>query len=294
MIDYCKIPIDFVPGTHGNYLETVCNKGFGVVDHEENFSLNGSSHKKSKQYIKNKIFDARHWFEGSLDELHQYPIVISIQFNHDDLLLVSAISLLRAGDCNINTNELEHDSFAKLEKFYKQDIIEKIIAVYPEVDRGAKHIPRHILREFFKLGFRDPGSNGYWVKKECMTYCKNQQVMAFDFSSFYSAELFVDQLNTVADAVGSKFQFDDNFYETHQKFLDYNPFLNIKSQCDLIVKAVVEQTEVDVPRLDLLQESYINAALENIFQKEMPFHQENYFKSTKDMLYYLNNQAPLL
>jgi hypothetical protein len=294
MIDYYKIPIDFVPGTHGNYLETVCNKGFGIVDQEENFSSNGSSHKKSDYYLKNKIFDAKHWFEGAHDELYQYPLVISIQFNQNDLLLLSAVSLLRAGDCNIDTNELENDSFAKLEKFYKQNIIEKIVAAYPDVDYGPGHIPRYILREFFKFGFKDPNSNGYWINQECMKYCKDQQVIVFDFASFYNVALFVKQLQTVADAVESEFNFDNCFYETHQKFLDYNPFLNIKSQCDLIVDAVVEQSEVDIPRLNLLQESYINAALENIFRKEMPFHQENYFKSTKDMLYYLNNQAPLL
>jgi hypothetical protein len=294
MINYYKIPIDFVPGTHGNYLETVCNKGFGVVKHEENFSLNGSSHKKSDYYRKNKIFDARHWFEGFYDELFQYPIVISIQFNQDDLLLVSAISLLRAGDCNIDTNTLEHDTFVKLEKFYKQTIIEKITAAYPDVDYKNNHIPRYILREFFKFGFKDPTNNGYWGKKKCMQYSKNQQVIEFDFSSFYSIELFVEKLKAVADALRLKFLFNDTFYETHQKFLNYNTFLNIKLQCDLIVDAVVAQANVDIPKLNLLQESYINAALENIFQKEMPFHQENYFKSTKDVLYYLNNQAPLL
>jgi hypothetical protein len=294
MINHCKIPIDFVAGTHGNYLETVCNKGFGIVDYEENFSLNGSSHRKSAYYNKNKIFDARHWFEQFRNELHQYSIVISIQFNQDDLLLVSAISLLRAGNGNINTNELEHNSFEKLKKFYEQSIIEKIITAYPDVDYKDQHIPRYILREFFKFGFKDPASNGYWGKKECMQYSKNQQVIEFDFASFYRIELFVERLKTVADAVGSKFQFTDTFYYTHQKFLDYNPFLIIKSQCDLIVDAVVNQLEVDIPKLNLLQESYINAALENIFQKEMPFCQENYFKSTKDMLYYLNNQAPLL
>jgi hypothetical protein len=57
---------------------------------------------------------------------------------------------------------------------------------------------------------------------------------------------------------------------------------------------VLTGQDIVVPQLTLFQESYINGTLERLFQREMPFHQPDYFTSTKDMLYYINHTAPNL
>ena len=116
-----KIPIDFVAGSHGHYLETVCNQEFGIVKKENNFTASGTSHVKSATYQTNKVFDANHWFELYPTELSKYPVVVSIQFTKDDLLLLSSVSLLRAGDANIDNDLLEEDTVNKLLKSYYQN-----------------------------------------------------------------------------------------------------------------------------------------------------------------------------
>jgi hypothetical protein len=80
----------------------------------------------------------------------------------------------------------------------------------------------------------------------------------------------------------------------YDQFIKQVPFLDHKSQCDKIITAVINHESIDIPKLTLFQESYINGKLEKIFNKEMPFHQELYFTNTKDVLYYINNQAPNL
>lgn len=289
-----KIPIDFVAGSHGHYLETVCNQEFGIVAKEDNFTLSGTSHVKSATYQTNKVFDANHWFELCPTELLKYPVVVSIQFTKDDLLLLSSVSLLRAGDANIDNNLLEEDTVNKLLRTYYQKLLVEIKQAYPFLDLSAGSIPRNVLREFFKFGFKNPEVNGYWLTQQQMVYSPNQKVLKFNFSSFYNIGLFTSELLYLAKDLGFDFMPGQDFCQRHQKFLELNPFVNHKAQCDQIIDSITKQAHIDIPSLSLFQESYINGCLENIYNKEMPFHQDKYFISTKDVLYYLENSAPNL
>ena len=87
---------------------------------------------------------------------------------------------------------------------------------------------------------------------------------------------------------------NDEFEKLHQKFLAQIPYVGNQAQCNDIVSAVQSNQDQIIPALTLLQESYINAKMENIYKKEMPFHDLNYFTSTKDMLQYIKTQAPNL
>jgi len=289
-----KIPIDFVAGSHGHYLESVCNQEFGIVNKETHFTEHGTSHKKSTEYQRNKLFDARHWFELYPHELATHPIVVSIQFSKEDLLLMMSVSLLRAGDANIDNNQLEENTVTKLLNSHYQAVVTNIKQAYPFLDLSADHIPRNVLREYFKFGFKNPEINGYWLKQQQMVYQPGQQVLKFNFSSFYNIGLFTGELCYLAKDLGFNFEPTEEFCSTHEKFLSFIPYTKHKEQCDMIVNAIKQHAHIDIPKLSLFQESYINGCLENIYHKEMPFHQDEYFKTTKDVLYYIECLAPNL
>ena len=83
----------------------------------------------------------------------------------------------------------------------------------------------------------------------------------------------------------SKIILIDNFLK--KNFLDKITYLGIKKECDEIIQAVSKSIEMPLTKLSLFQESYINAHLENLFNIEMPFLQEQYFNSTKEILEYI-------
>jgi hypothetical protein len=87
------------------------------------------------------------------------------------------------------------------------------------------------------------------------------------------------------------FDFSEEFYKQHNKFLSFIPYILHKEQCDQVINYVNQGIDFPIPKLTLFQESYINGQLENIYSKEMPFHQDKYFTSTKDLLYYIENHA---
>jgi hypothetical protein len=127
-----------------------------------------------------------------------------------------------------------------------------------------------------------------------MIYPDHCEVCYFDFSSFYNIDKFVSGIENIKKFVGKEFNFSPEFYQHHKKFLSFIPYQNHKQQCDHIIDCVRINTQIHVPELTLFQESYINGCLENIYGKEMPFHQDRYFTSTVDMLYYITNLAPNL
>jgi len=289
------IPIDFIAGSHGNFLETVLNKYFGIVEIDDTFTATGTSHRKTNQYTQNKLFSANHWFQlYPADYLTQFDKLISIRFTQDDLLLLSSVSLLRAGDFNISNDCLEIDTRIKFNNQYYGRILNQIDNAYPFLDKQNPCIPRNVLREFFKFGFKDPDLNGYWQLQKTMIYPTTADVCYVDFDSFYNIDKFVRQIKQVENFVGMKFDFSDEFYNHHQKFLNFIPYVNDKQTCDCIIDCVRQKINSDLPKLSLFQESYINGKLEQMFQKEMPFCSVDYFKSTADMLYYIENQAPTL
>ena len=288
------IPIDFVAGSHGNFLETILNKYFGFVAKENTLTATGTSHNKSKRYLQQRVFWARHWFEQYRQELNTFEKIISVRFSQDDLLLLSSVSLLRAGDMNINNDSLEIDTQCKLNNEFYKDTLNLIYQSYPFLDTEAPSIERYILREFFKFGFRDPDYNGYWIKQQQMTYLAESQVFYVEFDSFYKIDKLENMIRQLEVFVGKRFDFSQEFYQEHQRFLSFIPYIDHKKTCDWIVQAVLTGQDIVVPQLTLFQESYINGTLERLFQREMPFHQPDYFTSTKDMLYYINHTAPNL
>jgi hypothetical protein len=286
------IPIDFVAGAHGNFLEIVLNRFFGVVsDREYSFTSVGASHLKSQNYLNQRLFVAKHWFETphSLDE---YSQVISIQFDQDDLLLLSSVSLLRAGDMGIDNDQLEIDTSKKLDNVYYQSVLKEIMNAYKFLDPGVNSIPRNVLREFFKFGFKDPDINGYWKKQQQMSY--TQPLFVFQFKAFYNFDLFVETLKKLEKFIGRTFHFCNEIRQLHEKFLSMIPYQFHKDQCDGILETIYSNKDLSIPKLTLLQESYLNAQLEKKYNKEMPFNDSTYFTSTADVLYYINTQAPNL
>ena len=287
------IPIDFVAGTHGHFLEVVLNTFFNITTPKlDPINSFGASHKVNPEYLDSRMFVARHWFEDSVNKLSQFDRAISIQFDQDDLLLVSSVSLLRAGDQGIDNNELEIDTCSKLNNEFYHEVLTEILNAYPNFDNSNGSIPRNILREFFKFGFFDPTINGYWKKQQQMQY--TIPVFVFKFKAFYNYNLFVSTLKELQNFIGLPFKFNEELETLHKKFLTLIPYVGHQEQCNNIISAVQSEENQIIPPLSMLQESYINGQLENIYKKEMPFHNLKYFTSTKDVLQYLKTQAPNL
>lgn len=118
------IHIDFQGGAHGNYLEFVCNKFLANVQGAETpFNVLGASH--NKLYSSPQHFFANHYSYLPVPLI--YNKIITIKIEHNDLLLLSQISLLRAGDYGYDNNYLEIDTYNKFNNADYRWVLDKII-----------------------------------------------------------------------------------------------------------------------------------------------------------------------
>ena len=120
------IYIDFQAGAHGNYLEFVCNKIAGVAKPGTlPFNSLGAAHKKSYQAA--QVFFSGHYSYDLEKGPKQFNKIISIQIGKDDLLPLTQVSLLRAGEIGYDNDQLEVDTFNKLNIIPYQWVLDQLI-----------------------------------------------------------------------------------------------------------------------------------------------------------------------
>jgi hypothetical protein len=326
------IYIDFQGGAHGNYLEFVCNKFLANVNSiGDPFNLLGASH--DKQYLGEKKFEAWHYFEfRGKKTIIENSKIISIQIQSDDLLPLTSVSLLRAGDHNIDNNQLEINTYNKwnnddyrwvlenlLNSFFQSQIQKSYNAVkddsWPIVDNfndfkslplwiqdecidihnlqlleltsESPDCPRHILREFFKLGFKYPKQAGFITQQQKMTYESVNNVYVFSYACFYDTIAFTQELTKIADWGGYNFLPTDAFYELHNKFLQRQTYKDSKKFCDQLLIKIFNNELFALPKLDLLQESYLTAHIELQYNVELP-NNNTWFMHSQEILNVVN------
>lgn len=315
------IYIDFQGGSHGNYLEFVCNKFLGDVSSESDVPFNdlGASH--DKKYTDQKVFNAWHYFNDSYGKrtTPESGKIISIKISEDDVLPLSAVSLLRAGNYGNDNDQLEKDTYNKLNNvdcrstldnllssFFKKQIETSYNAVkdssWPEVkslsdfenlpthikdecinvhnltllklDENYPDCPRHILREFFSIGFKNPESQGFLAtQKEKMWYYSTNDVYYFPFNAFYSLEKFVDEIYKIATWSGYELNDESSLVELHNQFLERQIYKDSKQTCDEIIEKCMLKDFFKFPKLNMLEEAYILAKIELITKKNLSVKQ---------------------
>ena len=295
MID--QILIDFPGGAHGHFLEFLLNKFYYLEDWDAPFTAIGTSHNKA--YIPyDKKFFANHFArEDFIDRasfteyLDNSQDVIVITIESDDLLQLALNSMYRAGDTRIDIDNLEKDTYNKLIKFeFYHSLIDNLNRSYNlQCSESNPDVPRYVLREFFKFGFREDDSNGFIIsQKGTEKYLKDKNVYNFPYKSFFDIELLATEISKVAEHYRLTLTIDREYLKLiHDKFLNSIVGLTDKLICDTVIDNVVNNQANDVPKLNLLQESYINGKLEKLYDKEMPFLMDDYFTNTQQILEYL-------
>lgn len=298
------IGIDFQGGAHGNFLEFVCNVMAGVNTNDLPFNAAGASH--TKKYLSPKVFYSGHYSFNPIPL--NYNRVIAIKINVDDLLPLIQISLLRAGDYGFDNNELEINTYHKLNNIHYRWVLDTILNAFfvnqiensynavkdptwpnvkslddflklpehirdectqihnlelLELNDSHPNCPRHILREFFQIGFDNPSSQGFISRQELMKYNENVDVYIFPFESFYNKQNFLTHIESIAKWAGILYTTQQQVEKLHAIFLEKQPYKSSKNKCDQIVQQLIEN-KIAPPELNLIEEAYVNSMLRRL------------------------------
>lgn len=282
------IPIYFIGGTHGHYLEFVLNTVVANVPVSSPlpFNSNGAAH--SKQYLDTPVFEAvevvKSDFQGS---------IVVIQAQHKDLLPWLCISYLRTGDFGVDPDMLEINTWNKMNNCDYIPVREHIKQNFSrsgwQFDQEHPDCPRSILREHFKLSFHNTNSMANIVGN----VPAGADVFVFDYSDFYDFEKFSNSISTLAAWWNNTTEIDANKLSwLHQEFLSRQPFYNIQDKCDKTVSDILAGQHFKLPQLNVMQEAYIDYKLEQQTGRSMPVDGDQWFQHSQDIQDLLKEDVP--
>ena len=270
------ILVDFMGGLHGNFFAYVLNSLESDFDRSIlPFTKFGTLHVPYKK----TIATAGHYSAFNLP-VDDNDTVVSITADESDCFLLNLLCFGRGGDFNLDLKNFQIDFYNQIKNTTFVNLVEPIHQSYGYDVTQHKDIPRGILREYFKFGFKDPKINGLYILANQLKYLDRGP--SFNFKKLYNFDCFIKIISLVGQPI------DHNWLKfLHNNFISKIKELDQVVQCQHILEAIKQQKNLPID-FNLLQESWLNAMIENLYEIEMPFHQEQYFNNTAEILQFLN------
>ena len=267
-----EVQIDYVNGTHGSFLMHVINNLINdscimpFVKYQA-----GSAHKIIR--YKNKVAEGDHYsVNNNKDALKN---VIRITMEEDDLLMV--VELLMHRWNHFDPDKLDKDTFYK---FNKSQYKTPLLRIYDRYNIGMKQdIPRHILRDYFKhtldvdffSGLLGESLSKFLMKQQSMLEYSDLDVKCIDFKFkwFYNYEDFKTGIKSIKDFFNLEYNDnEDTLNKMHIAFLENNPALGMNDVYE-IFEQIKNNEIVEIPKLRLLQEAWLDLQLERLTNKRV-------------------------
>jgi hypothetical protein len=283
------IYIDFVGGSHGNFLQKVLNNLVNGTK-ELPFDNTGAAHKFIN--FSKTMFQSDHY--SVYNKQKKLKKVIKINFQTYNLVKLTCLLMRRASGTDIDVDTLENNTVEKLSNTCFEEMLPIIYNSYKAqlIDYATTpSVPRHILREFFKFGFLEPEKTGLMVDLSKLHYQPDVQYIEFEFDWFYNFEHFVNGISRIINFFDIKVKYDDNdlryFYNN---FIKNNQYINVDTEMQSIFDMILQNKLEKIPKINLVQEAWLNAQLEKTYNIEMPFWQNQYFTHTSEVIDYIKEK----
>jgi hypothetical protein len=272
-------------GCHGHYLTYLIDRFSKKTPTITELPFNnvGNSHKDIKYSGFSFFVDVSE--HNNYKDLKNQKIIKIIY--DKDILYFERVAMNRAGDSNRDINNLHRDiSFLKTynNKFYN--------TIYKLYSIKNDSVPLWLLRDAYKLGFLNWNNQGSvvsskqdikWIKDNL----KNNNVYFLNVTAFFDTKTLKNELQKLSNM----FELDlslENLEETHLEFIKNNKILQTHKYTDIVLDAIKEQKNIEIPTLDIIQQAFIYAELEKKYDFiTMPLV-DNFFKTTAEIFNYVN------
>ena len=214
-------------------------------------------------------------------DTEQGPFILCVA---DDPLYYERASMSREGDKN---NDLaQSDNFINWQSWNKH-YVDGIVDNY-KLEKN-KPIPKFILRDSVKQSYLDLKNNGLVLKnKTLVDSVKSTKTDNYFFpvSSFFTCEKFINELSKLDVKYNLSLDLGKVPY-IHDLFLKKNPILQTHFVVEKILTAIKNNENMEIPELDVFQEGYIYAKLEETNDFVLMPMIEAFFKNTQEIIEYL-------
>jgi hypothetical protein len=151
-----------------------------------------------------------------------------------------------------------------------------------ELSAERPDCPRNILREFFKYGFLNPNEHGLMLEQQKMTYSNQSQTTYFPFSAFYDLVKLGESFYSLVkkfDLIWDPWTLGN----LQKQFVAKQKYARSKPQCDQLVEVILGDDTIKLPKLNLLEESYIEAAIETKTGRVLPTNNVEWYTDINEL-----------
>jgi len=274
------IYIDFFGGLHGHFLEYTINSLNPEIKNFNPFTRYGTSH----NFYPKSIAKCEHFSTDNL-VIPNPDNVIQITVTPSDCLLINLLSFSRAGDHRLDLYHLEKN-FAKTIRPtpYYAGFQESLLNYGIDLDNDDK-VQRSILRESLKFNFIIPEQNSLY----CMAKKISNGPHSLDVwvREMYNLVTYLNLIDRIIMRFNLPYQVDVPWYsQLWKNFINQNSVITDEIYVNQVLTAIKNKTNIPIA-LNIIQEAWLDAQLENLYNIEMPPEQDQYFKTTDDINYYL-------
>jgi len=159
-----------------------------------------------------------------------------------------------------------HDDFLNLPEHIREECLEYHNLEILQFDEKNSNCPRHILREFFRIGFSNPSEFGFMERQENMGYPSEFKVFVFPYIEFYDTKKFLKQIYAIAKWADYAVNYEDinKIKKLHKEFLLRQPYINAKNNCDALINLYIKNALKKFPEMSVIEEAYIESKVNKI------------------------------
>jgi hypothetical protein len=298
MRNLATVFVNYQPGSHGNFLEFICNlavNSYPNIINDFPFDTDGAAHGKSAFYRDSRIFKRGQFYNVIPGQpgikytgYRSLAKTIEVVMGTADMLPFWSIRFLRVRACPFNAtvedewnpgfrpDELPDNTYYKLYNHDFNIFLKTINSHFITVDIDNPDCPRHILRDWLQRELLSPLA---CQEQYLQSQSHEGEYIPFHFSNFYDTNKFIENLHECFESLQLPVMNVPRILEVHNEFMSRQPFADTINECNNILDAVHANTHRDI-KLDLLQESYLNLKLTELFGVEMPLLPNGYFSNT--------------
>jgi hypothetical protein len=272
-------------GCHGHYLTYLIDRLSNDTPSIKELPFNnlGNSHVKCNYSGYAHFLDGNQYQDKNFKDSNIIKLIYP-----NDILYYERVAMCRAGDANRDLHNLHLDiSFMET---YSKGFHEKIKKIYKV---SSSRVPKFIVRDGYKMGFLDLSSQGSVVSsKEDMRWINENikdtnDLYFFEVNKFFSLQSITEELKIIDKRFNLNLDLNDLEY-VHTEFMKRNKILNTHQRTEQVLDAVSNNKIIEIPELDILQQAYVYAKLEeNNHFITMPMT-ETFFANTQQIIDYIN------
>ena len=266
------------PGLHHNFLRFILDYSSKLTPEIKGhpFTDTGTSHADIKYSGKFARIQGRCVTEDDIG-----PFVMPVA---DDILYFERASMAREGD---RDNDLyDYENFESWQP-WNSDYISNIREEYNIKDRDS--IPKFVLRDSVKKSYLDVANKGHTqenIEKVDALNKTEYDNYFFPVTSFFVLDKFMDELQKLDAKYGLDLDLD-MVEPMHKMFVSHNRILQTHHLTEDVLTSLEKQENITIPRLDIFQEAYIYATIEQKHNNILMPLVKQFFDNTKEIMDYI-------